>query len=362
MPSFLILILLFGLPFVIGPIGISFFETPKIYATIFLIEIVTLVSIWKMDIKQKFVFSKFDYTLFSLFAFVIFLYLFSPTPLSFYGNEFRKQGVFLLLHLVVFSFIASRLPQIKEKLFRICSRISLLTLFISTFLFGTTLDERAVGIFGEPNSLGLYATFAWPFTGSYFFALPAIGIILMSGSRSAFVAFLIQIMFLFLTKRFRVSQWVAALCSSFVLFLSLLLPFFEQTAEYQNRPLIWKTAFTGAIEKSFVGWGYGNTELALAEGARKLENPLRFVYIDSSHNLFLDWFIQGGIVGLTLLIVVIGFTFKNLIFGKQNNPFLVSYLALFVGLLFNPVSVAILIPFWWIVGVSNRMNNAKKDT
>jgi O-antigen ligase len=356
----LILLLIFALPFFIGPIGINFFETPKIYGALLLIELLTIISLFTLNLKQKFMLSKLDYLLISLFTFVTLQFIFYPNTFAFFGNEFRKQGVFLLWHLIIFAYIVSKVPVFNKRLQFVASRISLLALLASTFFFGTSVDERAVGVLGEPNSLGIYAAFLWPLTGNLWFAIPAFLVMLLSGSRSAFIAFGIQGLFLLLTKKFHLPIRLSIIPCLLLIVFCLLLPFLETTAEYQNRPLIWKTAFTAGMQKPITGWGFGNTETGIKWAAEKLENPLRFEYVDQSHNILLDWFVQGGIMGAFFFIAITGITLFNITstqLAQIQNPNVkiqMAFLALLTGLLFNPVSVAILIPFWWIIGVSGQ--------
>jgi hypothetical protein len=396
MAQLIILLLIFVLPFIVGTLGLSFFETPKIYVAQFLIEILLLITLFKSDFTKKFALSPITILLFSIFFFSILQMLFYPSPFAFFGNEFRKQGAFLLWHLLVFAFIVSLSKPVLFKppynlVQKYLPHCVLLLLFISTFLFGTSPDERAVGVFGEPNSLGVYAAFLWPLTGSLLFAPISFAIILLSGSRSAFIAFGIQIAFIFLTKKLHLSTLKSSLICILLIVCSLSLILLETSAEYQNRPLIWNTAYHAGMEYPAFGRGFGDIETGLKLAAQELENPLRFEYVDSSHNMLLDWWVQGGIVGVILIIVLVGLTLKNLTsqyeaavsdsrtLGKLRNQdirqfenrsvrslvywlsdvsdisgaqSILSFLSLLTGLLFNPVSVAILVPFWWLVGRS----------
>ncbi len=351
MQEIVILLLLFALPFIVGPFGTSFFETPKIYAGQFLIELLILYSIFKLDWK-KINLTYFDYLLLGIFALTLIHFTTQPfSNLMFYGNQFRHQGVFLLWHFIVLAFLVSKIFTPNVALAK-WGRISLISLLLSSFFLGTSLDGRAVGVFGEPNSLGAYATFVWPLTGSIWFAPIALVVILLSGSRAAFIAFCIQCAFLLFTKKLHLPTRIATVLCSLFIVLSLLLPFLDQEADYQNRALIWQTAFTAGTKYPILGWGFGNTEIALKETALQMENNLRYEYVDSSHNLLLDWWVQGGIVGVTLIISVIGITLKN--FGRQSIS---SFLGVLTCLLFNPVSSAILVPFWILLGLANTSKN-----
>lgn len=355
MTRIITLFLVFGLPFVVYPLSPSFFETPKILAGQFLIEILLIVSLFKLKLNElkQFRLTTFHILLISIFFFSILNFFTYPTPEAFFGNQFRRQGMFLLWHLLAFAFLTSLLPMKEEIHIKNLSfpQLSLILVTISSFLFGTSPDGRAVGPFGEPNSLGIYAAFLWPLTGKYVFAIPAFVVILLSGSRSALIALGVQLLFLLLTTKLHFKPIKATAACLLIIVFCLFLPFLETQAEYQNRPLIWKTAFSAALQKPIIGWGFGNTGLALERSAYTLENSLRFEYVDSTHNLLLEWFLEGGIVGMILLILLITLTLKALLQSNKNS-YITSFLSLLTGLMFNPVSVALLLPFWWIIGQS----------
>ena len=173
-------------------------------------------------------------------------------------------------------------------------------------------------------------------------------LILFSGSRSGFIAFGLQSLFLLL-KYFNVSfSKSAAICLA--LFISsLLLPFMQRQMVFENRADVWRVAFAAGAEKPIFGWGIGNTEKALHDTSVKINNVVRYQKVDSSHNVFLDWWVQGGIIGLGLFLYIVGSTMLQLIRQKET-----LHVVLLIGIVtvmsFNPVSIVTLIHFWWILG------------
>src|SRR5258706_1105527 len=158
--SIIVGFLLFILPFLIFPIGISQFEAPKIYAAELGIIILSLLGIfnrYKNLLKEK-----VPLILFSL-LFLLSLYhlLFRLTPYAFFGNMFRQQGIFLLWLLILFSFFSSYLSRIKIP--RIIITLLITIEFILSIYIIRPLDERAVGTLGEPNALAGFVVFLWPF-------------------------------------------------------------------------------------------------------------------------------------------------------------------------------------------------------
>jgi len=124
---------------------------------------------------------------------------------------------------------------------------------------------------------------------------------------------------------------------------------FEQGSLYENRGEVWTTALVAGFTHPLFGTGFGNTEVFLHQATLKLHNHLQGYYVDSSHNIFLDWFVEGGIVGLGLFASLLFQTFSRFVTAKQERN-LVLLLGLTAGLSFNPVSIVLLIAFWWLIG------------
>ncbi len=134
-----------------------------------------------------------------------------------------------------------------------------------------------------------------------------------------------------------------------LLFTSLFLPLIQKKKIWENRTEIWSTALAAGLERPILGWGFGNVEFALRETSFLLKNNLRFQYVDSSHNLILDYWVQGGIVGVILILYLIFLTFKKFI-SKKDRLSLGVFFGVLTVLQFNPVSVVTSIHFWWLIG------------
>jgi O-antigen ligase len=118
---------------------------------------------------------------------------------------------------------------------------------------------------------------------------------------------------------------------------------------YENRGEIWRTALIAGYEHPILGWGIGNTEEAFKIYNKKLYTRTQGYYIDSSHNIFLDWWIQGGIIGVGLMAVLLIDTLKSF-FRKRDTFSVTLFLGLLSVTLFNPVSIVTLVQFWWLIG------------
>ncbi len=294
---------------------------------------------------------------------------------TFLGNAFRGQGILLLWCLLLFAFLVSNLKNITIPLWFIPA---LLFLQLIASIFIEVKEGRAIGTLGEPNALAAFGIFVWPFMLSsekrkdkgeklnykqisliIISLLLTILLIIFSGSRSGLVALGIQIIFLFVSRF--ISLGKAIIITLLLLLISLIPPILDTETLYENRGEIWTTALYAGYEHPLTGWGFGNTEVAFNEYNEKLYNRLRGYYVDSSHNFVLDMRVQGGFIGLVILILLLYETARKFIRSKNK-----VYLVLFWGLLsvmsFNPVSVVTLIQFWWLMGEGMRERNYSVKT
>ena len=345
--------LLFGVPLIFLPLEFPIFELPKVIVSQVLIEFLLLIYIFRqnqLSNPRSQVFLKV--ILFIFVVSLVHLVLFN-TPITFFGNQFRLQGVFLLWNLLAFSFLSSSI-NIGRDTDKIAS-ISIVLLAIGAIFLGSPQTRRAFGTLGEPNALAATVVFLWPFL--YFSPkrflkilgpLIAFLIILISGSRSGMVAYFMQLIFLLLRQYFKLSlSQVIIICFLFLTF-SYTFPFFEQRV-FENRFEVWQTAVAAGLKNPLLGGGFGNGEYLLHQTAVSLKNNIQYQYVDSSHNLFLDWWIQAGIIGLGLLIFLIAKTLQNLIINQRFLEITIL-LGILTVLSFNPASVVSLIALWWLIG------------
>lgn len=368
MRPYLLFSLLFLVPFVVFPLGISPFETPKVFVTEALIEVLLIVTILKTSTFPKKLHKRKAFIAICLLFLLSLIHLvfFGPLRLadgeasssvSLFGNAFRLQGVFFLWHLLIFCVLSSmvRLPKAPYFVF-----LGLLALQLALSLFlGSNASERAYGTLGEPNSLAAFAVFFWPFVYFYKEKVPAwawisslvlsTGIILLSGSRSGLIAFGIQVVFLFAVTKLSLSIKKTVLLCFMLIAASYSLPFFENVGTFENRASVWQAAVVGGLQKPFLGYGFGNIEQGLKAGSIALENPVRFQFVDSAHNIFLDFWLQGGLFGLAIITIIITITIINFI-QRADTKNLILMIGLLTVLSFNPMSVVVFIWFWWLIG------------
>lgn len=345
--------LLFFLPLLAIPVGINF-ETVKVLMAE--IAIALLVLTW-INQLQKQDFKKFKKTSVLL---VCGIFLLSSLSLilnlnlnSLFGNIFRLQGNFLLYLLLIFSIISSsiKIYPIPNLIYQ----IPLVLIFIFTLIMGPNLSGRFIGSLGDPNSLASTAIFLFPFVWfnqknkKVLWLMLILIILFLSQSASGILGLILQLTFIFLIYKVNLSLPKSLLICLILLALSYSLPFVEGGGWYENRAEIWKTSFYTALHSPLLGYGFGNTESAIHNISVVLNNNVQYQIVDSSHNLFLDFWIQGGLISLIIFISLITFAFINL---NRKKSYL--EISLLIGLLtvtsFNPPSVTTLISLWWVLG------------
>lgn len=223
---------------------------------------------------------------------------------------------------------------------------------------------------GEPNFLASFLIFLWPFIYYSSFKNRRRGLILklfsqilvvlfvfLTGSRSGLVALFIEFVFIGGNYVFSKNLKMISVFTLFIILITLVLPLREKSGKWENRQQIWQTSFAAGKINPLFGSGFGNIEKPLKLSSEKLGelNLVRYQPIDSGHNLILDFWIQGGAVGVIILILLI--TSSLITFLKTQNLLLLTILfVLLTVLMFNPASIVTLIAFWWMLGQGQNMS------
>lgn len=355
MSAYLVWFLLFVLSIVVVPVGISPLEAPKVIIAEIIIDLMLLAKLSHFKrVKLKHLFTS-QTILLGVILVLSFdqILLFRPVG-SFFGNPFRLQGLFLLWHLMIFSFISKDIliSQIPKAYYY----LSLIFLFLATIILGVNSNLRAFGTLGEPNALAATALFVFPFV--YFkdnkpikiaSLFTAFSIVILSGSRAGLIGLGIEILFIILVNLFKVSLIKSTAIASVLILFALLLPYIEGGGWFENRSQIWQTALQAGFASPIIGQGFGNIQNPLYKASIKLNNPVQYQVVDSSHNFILDWWIQGGLVGFISIITLIFLSFQELLRRKKVLE-LTAFLGIITAMLFNPVSVVNLLAFWWLIG------------
>jgi O-antigen ligase len=360
--TYLILFLLFLLQFVFIPVGTSFFEGSKVYVfqlIVFLLVLLKLFSKQGLSFKQY----KTSFLIATGILLLIAGYhlILHQSPTIFFGNQFRLQGTVLLWFLLLFAFL-SQAVSIEKKINKLFIFVAIALQFLFTLIFIGVGADRPVGSLGEPNALAAVMLFVWPFL---FFPKPqkrtewiiaivgmlfVISIIFLSGSRSGMIALGVQGMFLFSIYGFYGRLVLPTIIALILLFASYVTPFLTKNeALYENRAEIWVSALHAGNTSPIYGVGFGNAEYALQKSNLALDNFVQGYYVDSSHNIFLDWFVQAGIIGLGVLVFLLSKAFVAFVRQRKIRN-IVLLLGLLTALSFNPASIVALVGLWWLIG------------
>ena len=352
LPSYLILFLLFILPFVILPFGTSQFEIPKVIIAQVGIEAVIFLAIL---IRQSISLRPIEKVCYLILFSITFLDLFLfPSNISFFGNQFRQQGVFLFLHLLLFSLFAKQF--IFETVPGWLVFVFLLLQGVGVFIFPSNDVGRSYGFLGEPNALAATVVFAVPLLflplvkkELLFFGCALSGIILFaSGSRSGIVAVLLEVLFLLLARKFpRKVGVVFVFCLA--LFFTFLLSTFFLSDPHESRLEIWHAAFLSFLSHPLIGGGIGNVELLLHNTSLQFASFISARYVDSSHNIFLDMLVSLGGIGFLAFAVLVFSSFRSYL-QKKEYIYVAMLFGMVVALSFNPGSVWELVVFWYLIG------------
>ncbi|TSC66705.1 MAG: Uncharacterized protein CEO21_108 [Microgenomates group bacterium Gr01-1014_80] len=353
--------LLFFLPLFVIPVIVSPFEAPKVILAEILIEFLVFVHILRASGSEsrsylKTIIKKQNILYLSLFLLSLISLISLQTPVTFFGNPFRHQGVFLLWHLLTFSILSSKLTLPRIPLIPL---ISLAGLLLGTLILGQNEAGRFYGTLGEPNALAAAAIFIWPF--AFFNPLSSkpwikplsplitLIILILSGSRSALLAFLIQAIFLLLTRFKPAATGKFTLLSIILITFSLIMPILEGGGWFENRSEVWSTSLLAGLQRPITGSGFGNMEYTLKETSRLTNNNIQYQYVDSSHNFILDFWVQGGLLGTGLIISTVFLSLLGLV-RKKDRLLLCSFLGVLTVMSFNPISVVTLLAFWYLIG------------
>jgi O-antigen ligase len=271
---------------------------------------------------------------------------------SFFGNTFRFQGWFLTA-LMVGYVLAKNGKDEKDQKMGFFPLIFLTVLIAGALLTGSNAAGRMTGTIGEPNMLAAAAIFAWPWLlktnqklGLLGLALTII-LVIMTASRSAVVALGLQLLLLGGDGLFKKLK-VAVILTAVVYTASLILPFTARSRIWESRQEIWQTAWVAGLTRPFWGWGFGGIEDALEQTAQTEKNSLRYMYVDSAHNIWLDWWIQGGIPGVIILAWIVMGVAEKMIKRRQTEELVVG-MGLLAVMSFNPASIVTLVQWWWLV-------------
>lgn len=345
------LFLLFILPFIYLPFMNTPFEPPKVFVAEFLIQLLLVITVWKW---KKITVYKPALIALGVIAFIGIWNLIQPhEQLIVFGNVFRLQGTVLMVHLMAFALVGQRFKP--KNISWMVPFIAIVLLLLSALFIPPNQSGRYIGTLGEPNALAAVAVVLFPFVFFYssrkikiITALLVTTLLYLTGSHSGLIAFCIELLFVILYRR----QWrlrsILAICFICVA-LSYALPMIDVSGVFENRLEIWKTGILAGDRYPFTGSGFGNAENVMRTIAKANESPVQYAYVDSAHNIFIDWFIQTGLIGLSAFMFLMVSAVKAHTRSK-HIPALVAFVGYITMASFNPLSVCSLVFLWWFLG------------
>jgi|GEM_PF-2324052 len=313
---------------------------------------------------------------------------------SFWGNYWRLDGIFTLIHLIGLFFIYCLFWKDKY------NKIFAYTITLSTSLVSLyAIFQRLISFyppyatFGNPNFLAGFLIVAVPF--GFLLALsekktPTLWIlniilntaaIILTKSYSAIIMLPIVIIFCIvvlakddskLLKRNdkKVKTQILFALFTFLLFVfgflvySFVKGYLNERLKYrgylpEGRERIYMNAIIAIYRKPIFGWGYANFDYAFEE----ISWPMKWmhdVYVDKAHGELLEILSTTGIVGFIPYLVFVALVISSLVaLSKNKNGDALFYktatISVFCYLIHsqtNVVSISEIYIFWVITGIT----------
>jgi O-antigen ligase len=260
-----------------------------------------------------------------------------------YGAGFGVIKSWFLLP-ILFSLVAGLAIE-KEKRRNILFAYYASAFFVALSAWGyfifqvMTYDGRLQGFFNSPNYLAMYlAPAIFVFYGlfieakikrKWLFGLSGIvilGALYMTYSYAGWLATLgAVVLALGIEKKLSWKTWLIGVLLSGALFFSQTgmdkfqgIINLDERASFSSRIMIWRSA-EKMLENSWLwGIGAGNFQVKYLEYQKYFPPYLEWA-VPHPHNLYLTFWLYGGIFGLAGFLALIGFWFRK-IFRTQKNP------------------------------------------
>lgn len=369
--SFIFLVFISIIPFVYLPDLFNPYEFPKfILLAIFSLivgNIVLMLILFRKKISVNI--SKLDIAVMAFISILLIADIFGESVIdSLLGSSYRLQGFITYLSLgylyLIARFCSSQIKQeLLHQLFSIqlagISGFLIVQFLLASFEYFqiSLFQNRFHGTFGNPNFAGGYMAmlFAyilfWNSSGSLVYKVKPVVLLLggiaivLTDSRSAILGVVVSIMIYFLTLGFKAARYrifiFSLLLLSIVSCLFLVIRYSiheRRISEWENRSIIWNQGLHLIEQKPILGYGQENIGIVFPEN-------LHFA-VDNIHNIFLEYTISAGIVGLFTFCTVLAFAFRNV---NTSGRFLI--VAFLISACFNPLSISQLLLFWAVIGI-----------
>ena len=360
------------------------YEVPKVWLILRWIEFTALFSI----IFYPYIIQKEKYDLRLIIILLIYLAVSVTTSLtgsdpgrSFWGNYYRIDGLFTLLHLTIFFVMFSlfyRKNLYRQLNMAIGLSVFILSIWVSLegFLYWVIKLKNIIpwegafgGPFGNPNFLGGYLLITVPLVYSLYkksiskwkmfwsvTLLLTIPAIILTQSRAAILIITLTIIYLAVrNKKISIKKSLILLSIMMLFVLSLLTIRNNRSQDKfiaEGRVRIFTKGFLAFLEKPFLGWGWSNFDHAF----ESVDWPIKIekdVYVDKGHSSILENLVTTGIFGLSLYILLISKTALNLYKNKSlRDPYFYTFIILIVHSQTNIISISEELLFWLLAAIS----------
>jgi len=272
---------------------------------------------------------------------------------SFWSNMERQEGLFLLLHLLMFFVVLTNFIKTKKAWFYVLDFSIAVSLLIAGYallqyfkielpFFNIKGDSRLASTLGNASYLAGYLIFNMLFAvylllfrqkntlAKIYYPAAIIlefFILLQTGTRGGFIALGVVIVSILLFLVFRASAKIKKIAIGSLIFFGLLTALLfifkdgnfvskfsalqritsinltDQTA--QTRLMTWQESWQGFKERPILGYGYENFNVVFNKyfNPKFYEDEGSTVWFDRAHNVVFDRLITGGAIGLILYLL-----------------------------------------------------------
>jgi O-antigen ligase len=307
---------------------------------------------------------------------------------SFWGNYYRADGIFTLVHYVLF-FLFIVLYFKKEWVTQTIKTVSYSSIILSIWSLATVLialffpnseyvrlftwDNSMTLSFGNPNFLAGYLIVTLPFLAFlydkqtkirrallYMIAIVIqIIALLLTQSRAGFLCIILFTVGWLMVKKQKYSKTFLLLLfigivSSGVIYLNQNINTNDSTIVIaEGRERIFRKAFMAFQKKPALGWGWANFDYAF----NSVDWPLKFhndVYVDKAHSSILEVLTTTGLVGFFFYLLIIIAVIQNYYQSKskEHKYLLFSYILIVIHMQMNVVSINEEMFFWLLVAIA----------
>lgn len=314
-----------------------------------------------------------------LIIFYFFLITHTMSTILFYGRfhfvaslDVLKEGYLIyFLRIFLFSVVAFLLPQIISKYFMECLFFFSLGAVFNLFTIFFTADfeiSRLKGFSGDPNyfaatcQIVFFILFFFVFSLKNFILRIAYGIAsfiilfmqFLTLSRGGFLSFFSASFFLVLSSQKNLLKKTIIL--GFLLLLGIGIFYLPIFSDFSLRLLktiddggsgrleIWNNYLTRPDFTVFL-FGKG---LSFAREAIRNTHSLRFLYVP--HNIYIDFLVEFGIIGLILFIAVLIFLYKKLLVISR-----ISKIYSFLSRCIIAMLISFNVSYLFLSDITNRM-------